>query len=222
VYVSKQIIIYLLFFIFNDQNRRVEKTSNHTKRKKPKHQAFCLKETNVLQSTRHTLLGGKVAKIHYSERQVQEFIEAASEMGISPAMRQLGYPTAWATAQRWFENAGVGMPTVDSLIAKAVELKQFYGDKEKKFAAMTLIDRIVESLHQDNLSPDDINKLGNALNKAIQTFNLIEGKSTSITESRQKDGTDLAIVDMLNEAKARNAVKEESITQLNDYHNKDN
>jgi hypothetical protein len=163
-----------------------------------------------------------VAKIHYSERQVQEFIEAASEMGISPAMRQLGYPTAWATAQRWFENAGVGMPTVDSLIAKAVELKQFYGDKEKKFAAMTLIDRIVESLHQDNLSPDDINKLGNALNKAIQTFNLIEGKSTSITESRQKDGTDLAIVDMLNEAKARNAVKEESITQLNDYHNKDN
>jgi hypothetical protein len=163
-----------------------------------------------------------MAKVHYSDRQVKEFIETATEMGISPAMRQLGYPGAWATAQRWFQDAGVGMPTVDSLIAKAVELKQFYGDKEKKFAAMTLIDRIVEKLLQENdLTADDINKLGNALNKAIQTFNLIEGKSTSITESRQKDGTDLAIVDMLNEAKARNAAKEDAITHINDYHNKD-
>jgi hypothetical protein len=162
-----------------------------------------------------------MAKIHYSDRQVAEFIETAQEMGISPAMRKLGYPGAWATAQRWFETAGLGLPTVDSLIAKAVELKQFYGDKEKKFAAMTLIDRIVEKLLQESdLTADDINKLGNALNKAIQTFNLIEGKSTSITESRQKDGTDLAIVDMLNEAKARNAAKEETITQINDYHNK--
>lgn len=153
-----------------------------------------------------------MAKVHYSDAQVRDFIDTAKEMGISPAMRQLGYPSAWATAQRWFKEAGEGMPDVDSLIAKAVELKLFYGDKEKKFAAMTLIDRIVEKLHGDDLTADDINKLGNALNKAIQTFNLIEGKSTSITESRQKDGTDLAIVDMLNEAKARNTLKEQEIS----------
>ena len=42
------------------------------------------------------------------------------------------------------------------------------------------------------------------MHKAIQTINLIEGKSTNISENRSKDGTDLAIVDMLNEAKARN------------------
>jgi hypothetical protein len=153
-----------------------------------------------------------MAKIHYSEVQVRDFIDTAKEMGISPAMRTLGYPSAWATAQRWFRDAGEGMPDVDSLIAKAIELKVFYGDKEKKFAAQTLIDRIVEKLHGDDLSADDINKLGNALNKAIQTFNLIEGKSTSITESRQKDGTDLAIMDMLNEAKAKNHLTEQMLS----------
>jgi hypothetical protein len=151
-----------------------------------------------------------MAKVKYTDEDVRTFIETAQDMGISPAMRQLGYPSAWATAQRWFRDAGVEMPNVDSLIAKAVEFKAFYGDKEKKFAAQSLIDRIVEKLHGDDLTADDINKLGNALNKAIQTFNLIEGKATSVHEQRQKDGTDLAIMDMLNEAKAKNNILEQS------------
>jgi len=50
---------------------------------------------------------------------------------------------------------------------------------------------------------EDINKLSNAIHKAIQTINLIEGKSTNINENRSKDGSDLAIIDMLNEAKVR-------------------
>ena len=45
--------------------------------------------------------------------------------------------------------------------------------------------------------------MSNSLHKAIQTINLIEGKSTNISESRSKDGSDLAIIDMLNEAKMR-------------------
>lgn len=156
-----------------------------------------------------------MAKVHYSDNQVREFIDTAKEIGISPAMRRLNYPGAWATAQRWFNEAGIDLPTVDSLMAKAAELKQFYSDKEKLFATQTLIDRIVEKLHQDDLNADEINKLGNALNKAIQTFNLIEGKSTSISETRSKDGADLAIIDMLNEAKARNASIEQDVSESN-------
>jgi hypothetical protein len=57
---------------------------------------------------------------------------------------------------------------------------------------------------QDVLDSDGLNKLANAVHKAIQTINLIEGKSTVINENRQKDGQDLAIVDLLNEAKMRN------------------
>jgi hypothetical protein len=57
---------------------------------------------------------------------------------------------------------------------------------------------------QDGLDSDGINKIANAVHKAIQTINLIEGKSTIINEQRNKDGSDLAIIDLLNEAKARN------------------
>jgi hypothetical protein len=57
---------------------------------------------------------------------------------------------------------------------------------------------------QDTLDSDGLNKLANAVHKAIQTINLIEGKSTHINEQRNKDGQDLAIIDLLNEAKARN------------------
>jgi hypothetical protein len=146
-----------------------------------------------------------MAKIKYTQSDVEEFMGVAEEMGIGPAMRKLGYPAGWGTAQRWFEQAGKALPTIDSLVARAAELKVFYQDKEKLMAVQTLIDRIVEQLTGEDLTADEINKLGNALNKAIQTFNLIEGKSTSISESRTKDGADLAIMDMLNEAKAKNS-----------------
>jgi hypothetical protein len=84
------------------------------------------------------------------------------------------------------------------------QLDVFYRDKEKVLAAQAVIDRTVEALYEDALTSDDISKLSNALHKAIQTINLIEGKSTNINENRSKDGSDLAIVDMLNEAKMRN------------------
>lgn len=154
-----------------------------------------------------------MAKVHYSENQVTDFINAAKEMGISPALRTLGYPASYATAIKWFEERGELRPDVDSLLAKAAELKAFYGDREKLFAAQSLIDRIVEQLQQNDLDADQINKLGNALHKAIQTFNLIEGKATNVTESRQKDGTDLAIMDMLNAAKAKNSIIENDLAQ---------
>lgn len=154
-----------------------------------------------------------MAKVHYSDKQVEEFISAAKEMGISPALRHLGYPGSYNTAIRWFAEKGESRPDIDSLLQKAAELKQFYGDKEKLYAAQTLIDRIVEQLMQNDLDADQINKLGNALHKAIQTFNLIEGKSTNITESRSKDGTDLAIMDMLNAAKAKNAITEQIVSE---------
>jgi hypothetical protein len=93
----------------------------------------------------------------------------------------------------------------------AKQLDIFYTDREKILAAQAVIDRSVEALYQDNLASDDISKLSNALHKAIQTINLIEGKSTNINENRSKDGSDLAIVDMLNEAKMRNETIKHSL-----------
>jgi len=140
----------------------------------------------------------------FTDEQITEFIETANEMGIGPAMRYLGYPKSYHTAKKFYVQRNVDMPTANTLAVMAKQLDIFYTDKEKVLAAQAVIDRTVEALYEDTLVSDDISKLSNALHKAIQTINLIEGKSTNINENRSKDGTDLAIVDMLNEAKIRN------------------
>ena len=140
----------------------------------------------------------------FTEEQITVFIEHAQEMGIGPAIRYIGYPKSYHTAKKWFEQRSLDMPTMDTLAKMAVDTRAFYNDKEKLIAAQAVLDRCVETLMQDSLDPDELNKLANAVHKAIQTINLIEGKSTVINENRQKDGQDLAIIDLLNEAKMRN------------------
>ncbi len=140
----------------------------------------------------------------YEEEKIVYFITLAQEMGIGPAMRNLGYPGSYHTAKKWFEQRSVDLPTIDTLAKMAVDTRVFYTDKEKLIAAQAVLDRCVETLYQDDLDADQLNKLANAVHKAIQTINLIEGKSTAISESRNKDSQDLAIIDLLNEAKARN------------------
>lgn len=140
----------------------------------------------------------------FTEEQISEFIEQANEMGIGPAMRLLGYPKSYHTAKKFYMQRNLDMPTANTLASMSKQLDIFYKDKEKVLAAQAVIDRAVEMLYEAELLSDDINKISNAIHKAIQTINLIEGKSTNINENRSKDGTDLAIVDILNEAKMRN------------------
>lgn len=150
----------------------------------------------------------------YTEEQIQEFISNAQEMGIGPTLRYLGFPKSYHTAKKWFIERNIELPTIDTLAKMAVSTRNFYTDKEKLIAAQAVLDRCVEALMQDALDSDGLNKLANAVHKAIQTINLIEGKSTVINENRQKDGQDLAIIDLLNEAKARNeAMRNKGLTK---------
>jgi hypothetical protein len=135
----------------------------------------------------------------------------ANEMGIGPAMRTLGYPKSYHTAKKFYVQRNIDMPTANTLAVMAKQLDIFYSDKEKVLAAQAVLDRSIEKLYEDDLLAEDINKLSNAIHKAIQTINLIEGKSTNINENRSKDGSDLAIIDMLNEAKVRNNLIKDNI-----------
>ena len=150
----------------------------------------------------------------FNEEQISEFIECANEMGIGPAMRYLGYPKSYHTAKKFYVQRSLDLPTANSLAVMSKNIDIFYRDNEKILAAQAVIDRSVEKLYEDDLLADDINKLSNAIHKAIQTINLIEGKSTNINENRSKDGTDLAIVDMLNEAKARNNLIKDNVVSI--------
>lgn len=142
----------------------------------------------------------------FTEEQKAEFIEVANEMGIGPTIRYLGFPKSYHTAKKWFVERNLELPTLDTLAKMAGDMRVFYSDREKIIAAQAVLDRCIESLMQDTLDADALNKLANAVHKAIQTINLIEGKSTIINEQRNKDGQDLAIIDLLNEAKARNEI----------------
>jgi hypothetical protein len=151
----------------------------------------------------------------FTEEQVSEFIEMANEMGIGPAMRTLGYPKSYHTAKRFYTQRNIDMPTANTLAVMAKDLAIFYNDKEKVLAAQAVLDRSIEKLYEEDLLAEDINKLSTAIHKAIQTINLIEGKSTNINENRSKDGSDLAIVDMLNEAKMRSENIRQSLKVVN-------
>ncbi len=151
----------------------------------------------------------------YTEEMVTEFIDMANEMGIGPAMRTLGYPKSYHTAKKFYVQRNIDMPTANTLAVMAKQLDIFYSDKEKVLAAQAVLDRSIEKLYEEDLLAEDINKLSTAIHKAIQTINLIEGKSTNINENRSKDGSDLAIVDMLNEAKMRNESIKHSLKVIN-------
>ena len=151
----------------------------------------------------------------FTEEQITVFIEMANEMGIGPTMRTLGYPKSYHTAKRFYVQRNIDMPTANSLAVMAKDLAIFYNDKEKVLAAQAVLDRSIEKLYEEDLLAEDINKLSTAIHKAIQTINLIEGKSTNINENRSKDGSDLAIVDMLNEAKMRSESIKQSLKVIN-------
>lgn len=151
----------------------------------------------------------------YTDEMITEFIEQAQEMGIGPAMRLLNYPKSYHTAKKFFMQRNIEMPTANTLAVMAKQLDIFYTDKEKVLAAQAVLDRSIEKLYEDDLLSDDINKLSTAIHKAIQTINLIEGKSTNISENRSKDGADLAIVDMLNEARMRNESIRDNLKVVN-------
>ncbi len=61
----------------------------------------------------------------YTEEQITEFINQANEMGISPAMRHLGYPASYHTAKTFYEKRGVEMPTINTLAQMARNIGVF-------------------------------------------------------------------------------------------------
>lgn len=150
-------------------------------------------------------------KRHYTQEEVDTFIETANMMGIAPAIRELGYPT-YPSAQKWYREKGLDMPHVDSLMAQAAELKVFYNDSAKKASIQIAIDRIIKMIQEEaRLTADDIKKLSDALAKLLQTYQLIEGKSTGIVEKVEKSDTDKSIEKLLNDMNKINERKESEI-----------
>jgi hypothetical protein len=145
-----------------------------------------------------------MAHMEYSNEEIAVFLESAAEIGITRAKRELGYPKSWATAKRWVDMAGIEVP-LDEIKAQAAAHYDWYKAEELLIVAKEAMLRITQSLQNDDLSADEQKKLAEAFQKYVNTVLLLEGKATSITESRKTDSVDLAITDLINEEKAKNA-----------------
>lgn len=144
----------------------------------------------------------------YSNKQIGEFLEVAGEIGITRAMRQLGYPGSWGTAQRWCQAAGIEVP-LDEIKAQAKSHHDWYQTEEMLLVAQEGIMRTHLTLQREDLTPDEHKKMAEAFQKYANTWLLLQGKANSINETRTRDSQDLAIMDLLNEEKARNSLLEE-------------
>ena len=133
----------------------------------------------------------------YDDKMINDFLELAQEVGYTRAMRELGYPNSWDTAQRWAKNRGVTV-AVDELKARANAAKEWYEEQEVKMVIQEGFNRVHDELaHNPALTPDDQKKLSDAANKYYQMWANINNKASSITETRTNDALDAHLSTLL-------------------------
>lgn len=144
-----------------------------------------------------------MTNIEYTNEQRATFLEVMSEIGISRAMRKLGYPASWATGKKWADAAGIDVP-LDEIKAQAKAHHDWYETEDMLLVAQAGVLRVAEELQRTDLTPDEHKKMSEAFQKYANTWLLLHGKANNINETRTKDSTDLALMELLNEEKVRN------------------
>lgn len=126
----------------------------------------------------------------YTKEAKETYLELAQELGHPRAMRELGYPKSWNTANKWAKESGVDV-SLDELKSRAAAHRDWYGDDEHMEALQVAIDRAMELLDKtSDLSADDLKKTVDGLTKAIDKQRVIQGKTTNrtTTEEASSDG----------------------------------
>ncbi|MFF7496309.1 hypothetical protein [Streptomyces rubiginosohelvolus] len=133
----------------------------------------------------------------YTEQEKLTYLELATTIGHSRAMRELGYPKHWSTANSWAKEFNVTI-ALDELKQKAAEFNDWYGTEEQLIAMQEVISRGREFiLYREDLTPDELKKTAEAMKRAIETMQLLQGKATSRTGTEEGSETDAAIRNLL-------------------------
>lgn len=151
----------------------------------------------------------------YTDEQRADFLELASEIGITRAMRELGFPKHWATGKSWADAAGISLP-LDEIKAQAKAHHDWYETEDMLLVAQEGIKRTHEVLVNSDLSPDEHKKMSEAFQKYANTWLLLHGKANSINETRHKDSMDVGLMELLNEEAARNAALDKEVKSYQD------
>lgn len=140
----------------------------------------------------------------YSDEEINHFLDVAKDEGIGKAIRLLGYPESWSTANRWVRARGIEVP-LDEIKQKAKAFHDWYETSELLIVGQETLARISEKITTDeSLGPDDIKKLSESYQKVANTWLLLQGKANNISETRKTDSQDIELMELLNIEKAKN------------------
>ena len=145
----------------------------------------------------------------YTDKQKNDFCILAQEVGIGKAIRELKYPS-YPTAITWMKARGIS-PNIDSLMQTVKQYHLFWENAEARVVAESGMARIHELLANDEIGPEEMKKLADAYSKYVNAWLVLQGKSNDIRESRETTQSDLAIMDLLNSQRAKNAKTENEI-----------
>jgi hypothetical protein len=124
------------------------------------------------------------------------------------ARQELGYP-ARATAYKWLKDAGIEPADANALMKKAREIKDWYGQEEKRLALQEILDRIHTILQEEEVDADALYKLAGSANRVVQSMQLIEGLETSRIVVEDKLDADLR--ELIQQEQNKNAERESEI-----------
>lgn len=139
----------------------------------------------------------------YTEEQKTKFVELAQTIGIGRACRELGYPS-WPAGQKWCSARGV-VPAVDTMMQEIKKFHTFYETTDALLIAEEGFDRVLEKLKEVNLDADELKKVSEAYQKFVNTWQVLQGKASTITETQSKDSTDVELIEMLNMERMKTA-----------------
>ena len=146
----------------------------------------------------------------YSDKKKADFCALAQEIGIGKAIRQLGYPS-YPTGISWMKARGI-KPNLDTLMQTVKQYHLFWENAEARVVAESAMERIHDMVRNDpSIGPEEVKKLGDAYSKFLNGWLVLQGKANDIKEARETTQSDLAIMDLLNSQRAKNAEIENEI-----------
>lgn len=127
--------------------------------------------------------------VAYGEHERERWLELAEELGPQGATLELGYP-AKRTAARWLAEHGLDVTKSEQHV-RARAMRQAYSDAEQTALASQVLDAIADRLErtlwvfppgmgpqEQPLAGAELNQLAAAVQKAVATIRLVQGRST--------------------------------------------
>ena len=129
-----------------------------------------------------------MSRQRYNEDERRAYAELAGDVGIRPAMRELGYPSSWASGRAWCAEFDVDVE-LDELKAKAAQYNTFYNDSEQIIAFQDLIADARAKQLDKTTSAADLERLAKVVKMSVDGIRLIQGKAT-VNAPAKADTTD--------------------------------